>query len=208
MTSTVETKELQRTLNDEGNVNVVTMKTIKRYEGRAYSTPEVCRSLMDMITEQCDIWCASCREGFETMNTINDWEPEEGDLQKDIASFQKYLDDKHGKDVMVAYALGAYIHSLVSFSISKSEDNRCRWDSGTCGFIAVPNNMVDMTGKIARDLSDAWNGSVCIMDLYDNFREEIIDSVASYESKEDIDNFKKRALEQFGVDFNNIEVEC
>lgn len=201
--TTIKTEELQRTLNDEGNVNVVTVATMPRYEGHIYASQGGCAMLVDSIKENCDIWCARSREGFEVLNTINDWEPEGESLQKDIESFQQYLDEKYGKDNLVAYALGAYIHSLVSFSISKSEDNRCRWDSGTCGFIGIPNNMVDQTRQIAEDLSNGWNGEVYEYQVWDNLKNDMVDSEMSYG---DIKGFMKRAQDEFGIDFSKLEV--
>ena len=201
--TTIKTEELQRTLNDEGNVNVVTVATVPHYEGHIYASQGGCTMLVDSIKENCDIWCARSREGFEVLNTINDWEPEGESLQKDIESFQQYLDEKYGKDNLVAYALGAYIHSMVSFSISKSEDNRCRWDSGTCGFIGIPNNMVDQTRQIAENLSNGWNGEVYEYQIWDNLKNDMVDYEMSYG---DIKGFMKRAQDEFGIDFSKLEV--
>lgn len=200
---TIKTEELQRTLTDEGNVNVVTVATVPHYEGYIYASQGGCTILVDSIKENCDIWCARNREGFEVLNTINDWEPEGESLQKDLESFQQYLDEKYGKDNLVAYALGAYIHSMVSFSISKSEDNRCRWDSGTCGFIGIPNNMVDQTRQIAENLSNGWNGEVYEYQIWDNLKNDMVDYEMSYG---DIKGFMKRAQDEFGIDFSKLEV--
>lgn len=200
---TIKTEELQRTLTDEGNVNVVTVATVPHYEGYIYASQGGCTMLVDSIKENYDIWCARSREGFEVLNTINDWEPEGESLQKDLESFQQYLDEKYGKDNLVAYALGAYIHSMVSFSISKSEDNRCRWDSGTCGFIGIPNNMVDQTRQIAEYLTNGWNGEVYEYQIWDNLKNDMVDYEMSYG---DIKGFMKRAQDEFGIDFSKLEV--
>ena len=48
-----------------------------------------------------------------------------------------------------AFVLGAYIHSGTSFSISKTGDHRCRFDSGNLGFIGVPKGT--NPDKIARE---------------------------------------------------------
>lgn len=201
---TIKIEEMQRTINDEGNINVVTVTTVPHYEGRIFVSQGGCEALIDNIKDQCDIWCARSREGFEVLNTINDWEPEEGDIKKDIEAFQKYLDEKYGKNNMIAFALGAYVHSMVSFSISKSEDNRCRWDSGTCGFIGIPNNMVEHKNQLAEDLSNGWNGNVCEYQVWDNLKNDLVDSEMSYG---DIKSFIQRAQDEFGIDFDKIEVD-
>ena len=200
---TTNKKELQRTLNDEGSVDIVTVTTVPHYEGRIFASQAGCDALVESVKEQCVIWCARNREGFEVLNTINDWEPEGESLAKDLELFQQYLDENYEKGTMVAYALGAYIHSMVSFSISKSEDNRCRFDSGTCGFIGIPNNMVDHTSQIAEDLSNGWNGEVYEYQIWDNLADDLVDSEMSYG---DVKGFMERARNSFDIDFSKIEV--
>ena len=206
MKQIIERKETQRTLNDEGNVNVVTVTTLPRFVGQKVCYDGACQQLMEMIQSQCDIWCARNREGFENMNTLNDWEPDGESLKEDLESFQRYLDEKYEKNTVIAYALGAYVHSGVSFSISKSEDNRCRWDSGTIGFIGIPNNMLDYIRELTEDLDSAWNGGVVSYEIYDNLRDEISEQAYSYD-RDAVKRIVDIAKNQFDIDFDKIDVE-
>lgn len=67
----------------------------------------------------------------------------------DLAGFQSAIGDEYE-----AFVLGAYIHSETSFSISKTGDHRCRFDSCNLGFIGVPKGT--NPDKIAEELTAAW----------------------------------------------------
>ena len=184
--------------------NDKTVKTVKevyepRYEGFWEYDGCECDFVRDDFKEQNKVWCKNSREGFEVLNTGENWEPETGSVEGDIESFQKYLDDTYGKDKYEAYALGAYIHGMVSFAFNKGEDNRCRWDSGTCGFVGISKELnVDLT-SYASALSDAWNGSIERMWVYDNYDNEEVDSITSLSSQKEIQEWKDQMKEKYGV---------
>ena len=111
----------------------------------------------------------------------------------------KYLDDTYGKDKYEAYALGAYIHSGVSFAFNKGEDTRCRWDSGTVGFVGIKKELNVDLNHYASNLSDAWNGSIERMYVYDNYDNEEVDSITSLSSQNEIQEWKDKMKEQYGI---------
>lgn len=185
------------------NNNVV--KTIKeiyepRYEGFWEYDGCECEFVGDDFKEQNKVWCKNSREGFESLNTGESWEPEGRSVEDDIESFQKYLDETYGKDKYEAYALGAYIHSAVSFSFNKGEDTRCRWDSGTCGFVGINKELNVDLNHYASALSDAWNGSIERMYVYDNYEGEEIDSITSLSERKEIQEWKDKMKEQYGIE--------
>ena len=185
--------------------NDKTVKTVKevyedRYEGFWEYDGCECDFVKDDFKEQNKVWCKNSREGFEVLNTGENWEPETGSVEGDIESFQQYLDDTYGKDKYEAYALGAYIHGMVSFAFNKGEDTRCRWDSGTVGFVGISKELnVDLT-SYASALSDAWNGSIERMWVYDNYDEEEVDSITSLSSQKEIQEWKDQMKEKYGVE--------
>lgn len=83
-----------------------------------------------------------------------------------------------------AFVLGAYIHS---FSISKTGDHRCRFDSGTLGFIGVPKGT--NPDEIAEELTAACNGE------YDNLTD---DSICSYDYNE-LEKWKEEARSKYNI---------
>ena len=131
-----ETKRLL----DNGKVEITTTIERDRYEGKAYYSQSMCDSVYDDFKSNCKIWMTpNSREGFEGMNTGENWEPAKNDIAEDITHFQLYLDTTYGSGVYEAFSVGAYIHGSVSFSFNKGEDTRDRWDSGTIGFIGIPD---------------------------------------------------------------------
>lgn len=184
--------------------NDKTVKTVKevyedRYEGYWEYDECECDFVRDDFKEQNKVWCKNSREGFESLNTGENWEPETGSIETDIESFQKYLDDTYGKDKYEAYALGAYIHSLVSFAFNKGEDTRCRWDSGTVGFVGISKELHVDLNHYASALSDAWNGSIERIYVYDNYDNEEVDSITSLSSQKEIQEWKDQMAEKYGV---------
>lgn len=188
---------------ENGNI-VKTVKEIyePRYEGREYYSQDECELIIDDFKEYNKIWTGkNSREGFDSLDTKEDWEPEGESLQADMESFQKYLDDTYGKDKYEAYALGAYIHSAVSFAFNKGEDTRCRWDSGTIGFVGINKEMYDGVdlNSLASQLSDAWNGYVSVLTVWDNYEDDVVDEILSTEPMSVINDWKERMKTAYGV---------
>jgi len=96
--------------------------------------------------------------------------------------------------------LGAYIHSGVSFAFNKGEDTRCRWDSGTVGFVGINKELNVDLNQYASNLSDAWNGSIERMYVYDNYDNEEVDSITSLSSQKEIQEWKDKMKEQYGIE--------
>ena len=109
------------------------------------------------------------------------------------------MDETYGEGKYEAYALGAYIHGTVSFAFNKGEDNRCRWDSGTCGFVGINKELNVDLNQYASQLSDAWNGWVYVLEIWDNLNDEVVDEILSTESYKAISEWKYKMKEQYGV---------
>lgn len=193
---------MSKVLLDNGMVEETITKTMPRYVGFEKFAEWACEDITNDFTANNKIWITPReREGFKGVyDTKEDWEPECMSVEKDIESFQKYLDETYGEGKYEAYALGAYIHSAVSFAFNKGDDNRCRWDSGTCGFVGINKEMNYDLSRLASSISDAWNGWVQEIGVYDNYNEEIVDSIYSTESVKDINEFKDRMKKEYGVE--------
>lgn len=197
-------KIISVTLEDDNTVKTVKEIYEQRYEGyETYSQAE-CEMVVEDYKENCKIWTTKhSREGFEILDTKEEWEPEGETLSEDLDSYQKYLDDTYGSGKYEAYTIGAYIHSAVSFAFGKSEDRRCPWDSGTIGFIGIPVDWKEL-GKQAQILSDAWNGCISVLEVVDNLTGEYIDDICSTEDLYTIQKWKENVKEKFGVtEFKN-----
>ena len=184
--------------------NETTVKTVKeiyepRYEGFWEYDGTECEWVKDDFKEINKVWCKNSREGFEVLNTGEKWMPDGESIEKDIESFQKYLDETYGKDKYEAYALGAYIHGSVSFAFNKGEDTRCRWDSGTVGFVGINKELNMDLSFYAGKLSDAWNGCVERLWVYDNYEDEEVDEITSLLDYKAIQEWKAKMEEQYGV---------
>ena len=193
---------MSKVLLDNGMVEETITKTMPRYVGFEKFAEWACEDITNDFTANNKIWITPReREGFKGVyDTKEDWEPECMSVEKDIESFQKYLDETYGEGKYEAYALGAYIHSAVSFAFNKGDDNRCRWDSGTCGFVGINKEMNYDLSRLASSISDAWNGWIQEIGVYDNYNEEIVDSIYSTESVKDINEFKDRMKKEYGVE--------
>ena len=191
---------VEKKLLDSGKVQVTTTEEQDRYKGFIEYDECECEFVRDDFKEQNKVWCKNSREGFELLNTDESWEPEGCSVEDDIESFQKYLDDTYGKDKYEAYALGAYIHGAVSFAFNKGEDTRCRWDSGTCGFVGINKELNVDLNHYASALSDAWNGCIERMYVYDNYEDEEVDSITSLSSQKEIQEWKDKMKEQYGIE--------
>lgn len=184
--------------------NENTVKTVKeiyepRYEGFWEYDETECEWVRNDFKEINKVWCKNSREGFEALNTREKWMPDGESIEKDIESFQKYLDETYGKDKYEAYALGAYIHGSVSFAFNKGEDTRCRWDSGTVGFVGINKELNVDLSFYAGKLSDAWNGCVERLWVYDNYEDEEVDEITSLLDYKAIQEWKAKMEEQYGV---------
>lgn len=201
---------MDKVLLDNGMVKVVETREIPRYVGMAHYCQATIDMFIDDLKEQNKIWTTkSSREGFEVLDTKEDWEPEGESVVADIESFQKYLDDTYGKDKYEAYALGAYIHSAVSFSISKGPDNRCRWDSGTVGFIGINKENEYNISKLASDMTDCWNGSVVEYYVWDNYEDCVLDDEYwdTFADDKDLNEWKDKMAKEYNIDWDKVKVE-
>lgn len=191
---------MSKKLLDNGMVEETIVKEIPRYEGICNYSQAECEMIVEDFKETNKVWTMKHnREGFDSLDTGEDWEPKGNSVCEDIESFQKYLDETYGKDKYEAYALGAYIHSAVSFAFNKGEDNRCRWDSGTCGFVGINKELNVDLNQYASQLSDAWNGCVYVLEIWDNLNDEVVDEILSTESCKVISEWKDKMKEQYGV---------
>lgn len=192
---------MTKKLLDNGMVEETTVKEIPRYEGICNYSQAECELIAEDFKNLNKVWTMKHnREGFDSLDTGEDWEPEGNSVCEDIESFQKYLDETYGKDKYEAYALGAYIHGAVSFAFNKGEDTRCRWDSGTCGFVGISKELNVDLNQYASQLSDAWNGWVYIFQVWDNLEDEVVDEIVSIESNENINKWKAEMKEKYGIE--------
>lgn len=191
---------MSKKLLDNGMVEETIVKEIPRYEGICNYSQAECEMIAEDFKNLNKVWTIKHnREGFDSLDTKEDWEPEGNSVCEDIESFQKYLDETYGEGKYEAYALGAYIHSAVSFAFNKGEDNRCRWDSGTCGFVGINKELNVDLNQYASQLSDAWNGYVYVLEIWDNLNDEVVDEILSTESCKAISEWKDKMKEQYGV---------
>lgn len=201
---------MEKTLLDNNNIKVIETKVIPRYEGIAHYCQAACEMFVDDVKEQNKIWMTSrSREGFDSLNTGEAWEPEGESVYKDIESFQKYLDDTYGKDKYEAYAVGAYIHSGVSFSISKGPDNRCRWDSGTIGFIGLNKENNYDVNKLASNLTDSWEGYVIEYYVWDNYEDCVVDDEYwdTFADEKELKEWQEKTSKQYNIDWDKVRVQ-
>ena len=194
---------MSKKLLDNGMVEETIVKEIPRYEGICNYSQAECEMIAEDFKNLNKVWTIKHnREGFDSLDTKEDWEPEGNSVCEDIESFQKYLDETYGEGKYEAYALGAYIHSAVSFAFNKGEDNRCRWDSGTIGFVGINKEMYDGVdlNSLASQLSYAWNGYVYVLEIWDNLNDEVVDEILSTESYKAISEWKYKMKEQYGIE--------
>lgn len=178
------------TLKNENIVHVVEEYDIPRYEMRVrYDCSDECEMVIEDIKNYCKIWVKACN--YSNLTNV------ELDEVFDLASYQKFLDNKFGEGKYEAFVLGAYIHSGTSFSISKTGDHRCRFDSGTLGFIGVPEGT--NPDEIAVELTAAWNGEYEGYEIYDNLTDDYVDSICSYDYNE-LKKWKEEARKKYGVE--------
>lgn len=193
---------MTKKLLENNKVEITTVTQVDRYEGSEYYSQAECDVIIEDFTNMNKAWITKhSREGFDSLDTGESWEPEGNSVCEDIESFQKYLDETYGKDKYEAYALGAYVHSAVSFAFNKGEDNRCRWDSGTCGFVGINKEMYDGVdlSSLASQLSDAWNGWVSVLEVWDNYEDDVVSDILSTDTEYNIQTWKQEMKEKYGV---------
>lgn len=187
------------TLKNENIVHVVEEYDIPRYEMRVIDDCIVeCEMTVEEIKDCCKLWVKSCNYSNLTNVELDE------DEVFDLAGYQKFLDNKFGEGKYEAFVLGAYIHSGTSFSISKTGDHRCRFDSGTLGFIGLKKNFDDCYSaehpeKVADALTAAWNGEYQGYEIYDNLLDDYVDSICSYDYNQ-LEEWKKEARKKYGVE--------
>ena len=152
-----------------------------------------CEMAIEDIKYCCKLWVKS--RNYSNLTNVELYEDE--DEVFDLAGYQKFLDNEFGKGEYEAFVLGAYIHSGTSFSISKTGDHRCRFDSGTLGFIGVPKDM--NPDKIAEELTAAWNGEYEGYEIYDNLTDDYVDSICDYDYK-NLKEWKEEVRKKYGVE--------
>ena len=183
-------------------VHVTEEYDLPRYEVRVRDDcSDECEMAIQDIQNHCKIWVKSRNYSNLTNVELDDDEVFEGkSLAGDLASYQKFLDREFGKGKYEAFVLGAYIHSETSFSISKTGDHRCRFDSGTLGFIGVPKGT--NLAKIAEELTAAWNGEYQAYEIYDNLLDDYVDSICDYDYN-GLEEWKKSAKLKYDVEFDD-----
>ena len=183
-------------------VHVTEEYDIPRYEMLVRDDcSDECEMTIQDIQNHCKIWVKSCNYSNLTNVELDEDEVFEGkSLAGDLAGYQKFLDNKFGEGKYEAFVLGAYIHSGTSFSISKTGDHRCRFDSGNLGFIGVPKGT--NPDKIAEELTAAWNGEYEGYEIYDNLTDEYVDSICDYDYNS-LEEWKKSAKLKYDVEFDD-----
>lgn len=183
-----------KTMKNENIVHVVEEYDIPRYEMQVRDDcSDECDMVIEEIKDCCKIWVKSLYYSNLANVDLDEHEVFKGDA---LAGYQKFLDHEFGKGKYEAFVLGAYIHSGTSFSISKTGDHRCRFDSGILGFIGVPKGTnVD---EIAEELTAAWEGEYEGYDIYDNLTDEYIDSICDYDYK-NIKKWKEEARSKYNI---------
>ena len=171
-------------MKNENIVHVVEEYDIPRYEMRVRDDcSDECEMVIEEIKDCCKLWVES--RDYSNLTNV------EGDFD-DLAGFQSAIGEEYE-----AFVLGAYIHSGTSFSISKTGDHRCRFDSGTLGFIGVPKGM--NPDEIAEELTAAWEGEYEGYEIYDNLTDDYVDSICDYDYK-NLKKWKEEAREKYGVE--------
>ena len=174
-------------MKNENIVHVTEEYDLPRYEMRVRDDcSDECEMAIQDIQNHCKIWVKS--RNYSNLTNI------EGDFD-DLAGFQSAIGEEYE-----AFVLGAYIHSGTSFSISKTGDHRCRFDSGTLGFIGVPKGT--NLAKIAEELTAAWEGEYEGYEIYDNLLDDYVDSICDYDYN-NLEEWKKSAKLKYDVEFDD-----
>lgn len=205
ITNEISEKELIITNSPVPMMKVTHIYEKPRYNGCInYDCRWYCEDVIDNILDSVKIW-TPCTDFSKLCNVEINEDIFTGKLEKDLEIYEAYIKEEFPDEEYDVYVLGAYIHSGVSFSISKEGDHRCRFDSGQLGFIAVPKDKdkfynSSRLNKIVVDLNDAWNGYYEEYYVFDNFLDEIVDSYIT-SSSDNIGEYKAACKTKYGVTF-------
>lgn len=203
-----------RTLNETtGKVEIITTRTVDRYTPRIDGRCEwICEDTVENIKSDCKIYVP--RGDYSHLSTMSmDYNELDGaTLQDDLAIFQKELNRQFGVGKYEAFVLGAYIHSGTSFSVNKSGNRVCRWDSSQLGFIGLRRDKnhkthyytADNPDLVADDLTNAWEGQFAEYQVYDELDEEIVDSCVMAGFHVD-QKWVEHAEKTYGISFDGVE---
>lgn len=194
---------LKRTVTeiDSKTVLITTEQESPRYVPSIVCADWECEFALESIHESTLIWIPKRSDYSNLSNYELDEDELTGDLKEDLALFQSKIGDDYE-----AYVLGAYIHSGTSFSVSKSGDHRCRFDSSQLGFLGIKKSSSMTPETVAKALTSIWEGEFYEYQVYDELREEIVDSICTDDYKEAKD-FCSEMKERYGVDFDDVKVE-
>lgn len=198
-------------------VRVVEIYEVDRYEPRICNCQEECETTIEEIKECCKIYVPKGDYRDLTTFEINYDDLTGKTLEEDREIFQKKLDEEFGKDVYEAFVLGAYIHSGTAFSVNKTGNHVCRFDSSQLGFIGLKKGIDDYYSAehpdhVADMLTAAWEGQFNEYFVYDNLTEDMTyDDQAEPEhlvtsSYKEARAFYDKMKEKYGVDFDNAQV--
>ena len=203
-----------RTLNETtGKVEIITKNTIDRYTPRIDGRCDwICEDTVENIKSDCKIYVP--RGDYRCLSTMEmDYNELDGaTLQDDLAIFQKELNRQFGVGKYEAFVLGAYIHSGTSFSVNKSGNHVCRWDSSQLGFIGLRRDKnhkthhytADRPDLVEEDLTNAWEGQFEEYQVYDELNEEIVDSCVMAGFHVD-QKWVENAEKTYGISFDGVE---
>lgn len=102
------------------------------------------------------------------------------------------------------YILGAYIHSGVSFSLTKCGDNRCRFDSSNFGFVAFPKDRD--VNAIVKELDALWNGYYEEWSIIDRLTDKIVwEQLVRFDDYKCCQEIENTLKEKYRVDMEKVE---
>lgn len=197
----------------DGNV----VKVTETYDEPRYSgyisgdCRDICDDIIENIKEDCKIYVPKGNYKDLTSFEINYDDLTGKTLEEDREIFQKKLDETFGKGEYEAFVLGAYIHSGTSFSVNKTGNHVCQWDSSQLGFIGLRTDeaktdygwSANHADDLARELTDCWEGNYYEYMIIDNLTNETVESeiMSNYNL---IQKFTKSALEKYNVNFDGM----
>lgn len=200
----------------DGMVHVIETYDEPRYTPRIWGNCECeCENTINEIKESCKIYVP--RGDYKGLTTFEiDYDELTGKtLAEDLEIFQKLLDKEFGKDQYEAFVLGAYIHSGTSFSVNKTGNHVCQWDSSQLGFIGLKKNVEDCYSaehpdKVAEMLTAAWEGEFNEYQVIDNLTDECaVTENGDYESLTTCDykeaqEWCDKMEQKYGISFDNV----
>lgn len=139
------------------------------------------------------------------------------DVSKDsdnpFEDFKKQVAEKYG-DKFNYYWVHELRHSGISFTIAEcphsdtGEFSIRNWDTSNVGFVAVPKDSKLELSTIGNMLTDLWEGTIDLYEVYDNYHEEIVDSYEYWFNTTDRAEWNKtckEAQETYGVDLESAD---